>query len=373
MRKGLFSYFPTFFTFFPSHKDNPVYRKLVLPSPPSPTPKNEQHTMDDTAASMPGVILVTGANGMMGQCVRDVVEEGCHQQHQHHRWVFLTSKDGDLRDPAVVDVLFARHRPTHVLHCAARLASAAEMTVRPVDFWMDNVQINNNVLRAACAAKAKVISVLSTVMFPKDAHYPVHGTAADIFGGELHDVSQSYGFAKRALAHLSQWYRKQHGCKFSCILPSNIFGPYGAFETRAAPLLNALIAKAAAARATGKPMTVMGTGAPLRQILFARDLARTLVWALDHFDDDLPLIVAGEEVAVRDLAGMAMVAVGASATNLEFDTSSPDGPLRRTANVSRFEVLFPDYRATPLEESIQDTAAWYQRSKGNAIALKGAC
>jgi len=307
------------------------------------------------------LVLVTGANGMVGRCVRDYVTTA-NLDADGRRWVFAHSKDADLRDQNAVDGLFDKHKPTHVLHCAARLASAADMTGRPVEFWMDNVQINNNVLRAAHACDAKVVSVLSTVMFSKDAEFPVNGTRDDIFGGQLHDVSQSYGFAKRALAHLSQWYRKQHGCRFSCVLPSNIFGPYGAFETKAAPLLNALIAKAETSHKSGTAMSVMGTGSPMRQMLYARDLARILVWALVDFDEDLPLIVAGDEVAVRELAEMACDAVGCS-SGLAFDLSCPDGPLRRTADTSRFERLCPDHKATPLKEAIRETAQWYLTEK----------
>jgi GDP-L-fucose synthase len=309
------------------------------------------------------LVLVTGANGMVGRCVSDHVAVA-ELDTPNRRWVFATSKDADLRDRAAVVSLFEKYKPTHVLHCAARLASAADMTTRPVDFWTDNVQINNNVLSAAHAHNAKVVSVLSTVMFSKDATFPIQGTAEDIFGGQLHEVSQSYGFAKRALALLSQWYRKQHGCTFSCVLPSNIFGPYGAFETKAAPLLNAIIAKAAASRASGTPMSVMGTGAPLRQMLYARDLARILVWALDSFDDDLPLIVAGDEVAVRDLAEMACDAVGCT-SGLSFDASFPDGPLRRTAETTRFEQMYADYKPTPLKEAIADTARWFLMQKSD--------
>ena len=316
-------------------------------------------------ASTCDLVLVTGANGMVGRCVRDYVGLA-NLTTEGRRWVFAGSKEADLRDQAAVDGLFDKHKPTHVLHCAARLASAADMTARPVDFWMDNVQINNNVLRAAHACNAKVVSVLSTVMFSKDAQYPVHGTPEDIFGGQLHDVSQSYGFAKRALAHLSQWYRKQHGCRFSCILPSNIFGPYGAFETKAAPLLNALIAKAEASRKSGTAMSVMGTGSPIRQMLYARDLARILVWALDDFDEDLPLVVAGDEVAVRDLANMACDAVGCT-SGLEFDPSCPDGPLRRTADTSRFARLCPDHVSTPLKYAIRETAQWFLKAKSEPL------
>lgn len=339
---------------------------------------------DGNARQINTTVLVTGANGMVGRCVLDCIfgqsRDAAKQDATSagRRWIFVTSNDADLRDRAAVDALFEKHMPTHVLHCAARLASAADMTSRPVDFWMDNVLMNNNVLASAHRYGVhKLVSVLSTVMISKDAAFPVSGTCEELLGGQLHEVSQSYGLAKRALAHLSQWYRKQHGCRFSCILPSNIFGPYGQFDTSAAPLLNALIAKAEASRVARHPMTVMGTGAPMRQMLYAKDLARILTWALDEFDDDLPLIVAGEEVSVRDLADMARAAVAVQpkmvpgqdqATAAEegevcFDASFPDGPLRRTADTSRFAELFPTFAPTPLRQAIADTAIWYKTAR----------
>jgi GDP-L-fucose synthase len=304
-------------------------------------------------------VLVTGANGMVGSCVREYLESKKLAPHER-KWVFISADDADLRNWEAVNKVFNLHRPTHVLHCAARLSSASDMTAHPVEFWMDNVQINNNVLRAAHTCNARVVSILSTVMLSKDATFPVQGTPEDIFGGQLHAISHAYGFAKRALAHLSQWYREQYACKFSCILPSNIFGPHGAFDSKNAPLLNALIAKAVAARESGQNIVVMGTGAPLRQMLYARDLARILVWALDNYDDALPLFVAGEEeVSVRDLAEMACQATGVDASCLRYDVTIPDGPLRRTADTSRFRQLLPEFAATPLQEAIAETVNWY--------------
>jgi GDP-L-fucose synthase len=304
-------------------------------------------------------VLVTGARGMVGRHIQGLVEEGNLSTDQRS-FVFV-GREIDLRDRAAVDNLFNELRPTHVLHCAARLASAKDMTTQPVDFWLDNVEINNNVLRAAHAHGARVVSVLSSVMFAKDTSL-ITGTNAELYGGELHPVSEAYGFAKRALGRLTAWYRKQHGARFSCVVPTNIFGAYGDFQAGSAPLLNALIRKAHDAKAQGTPCVVMGSGKPKRQMLYARDLAKVLLWALDNFDDDAPLIVAGDEVAVSELALMACAAAGGG-VELEFDMSCPDGPLRRTADTSRLRALVPGLHMTPLEEAIQRTYSWYAQQQ----------
>lgn len=303
-------------------------------------------------------VLVTGGSGMVGRHIRDLVEEGNLSTAQR-RFVFVGRAEVDLCDRVAVDRLFQEVQPTHMLHCAARLASAKDMTAQPVDFWLDNVELNNNVLRAAHAHDARVVSVLSSVMFAKDAQL-VTGTSAELYGGELHPVAESYGFAKRALGLLTAWYRKQHGAKFTCVIPTNIFGAYGDFHPGSAPLLNALIRKAHDAKRDGTPLTVMGSGKPERQMLYARDLAKVLLWTLDNFDDDVPLIVAGDEVAVRDLAHMACAAAGGN-ISLKFDTSCPDGPLRRTADTSRLHALIPALQLTSLQEAVCLTYTWYEQ------------
>lgn len=317
---------------------------------------------------MTELILVTGAGGMVGRHIRDIVQED-GLDTPARRYVWVDRADVDLRDRAAVEALFARVRPTHVIHCAARLAAASAMSAAPVDYWLDNVEANNNVLRAAAACGARVVSVLSSVMFAADAAYPVTGTPAQLYGGSLHPVSEAYGLAKRALGRLSSWYRAQSGARFSCVVPGNIFGPYGDFRPGSAPLLNALVAKAGASVEAGGPLGVMGTGAPRRQVLYARDLARVLLWAVDGFDDDAPLIVAGEEASVAELAQLAAAAAaeaaggGAAPPRLEFDASCPDGPLTRTADTSRLAALMPGLKLTPLADAVRATTEWYAAAR----------
>ena len=319
------------------------------------------------------VVLVTGAGGMLGSHVRELIEsdegkgKGQGQgEFANDKFIFLTRADGDLRDPAAVAQLFKRHQPTHVVHCAGRLASIGTMSAHPVDFWADTCAINNNVLQAAHHFQAwvgpiRVVSVLSTVMFPANAQFPVGASDAELYDGALHEAAEGYAFAKRALAKQTAWYRKQHGDKFTCVLPGNFFGAHGDFNPQTAPLANALIARAVAAADGGAtdPLQVLGTGRPLRQLMWAADLARALIWAAFHYDEAEPLIIAGDEVSVADLAQHVCAAAG-FAGGLKFQADSVDGPLRRTANADKFAALCPGFKATPLAEALKATVDWHR-------------
>ncbi|CAF1688935.1 unnamed protein product, partial [Adineta ricciae] len=185
--------------------------------------------------------LVTGSNGMLGRYIRDVVAEQTSSSEiidskpqrirtKDSEWIFATREDGDLRRVEDVQHIFKQYQPTRVIHCAARLASIQEMSAKPVEYWFDNVTMNNNILKTAhefqtWIGQIKLVSILSTVMFPKDAQFPID--TSSIYNGSPHPASESYAYAKRSLAQLTQWYRSEYHCNFISILPGNFFGAYG--------------------------------------------------------------------------------------------------------------------------------------------------
>lgn len=329
------------------------------------------------------IVLVTGAGGMLGQHIRHLVATEASDRFQ---WVFTSRADCDLADVDQVGQLFKRHLPTVVLHCAASLASIKTMSQHPVEFWTRNVTVNNNVLGkahefAAWCGKIKVVSVLSTVMFPAQGIvYPVDASAA--CGGEPHPATEAYAHAKRMLLKLSQWYRQEHGHDFYTVLPGNIYGEWGDFTPATAPLVNALVAKAVEAMSAASsnpcpgPLTlpVMGTGRPLRQIMYAGDLARVMVWSVEHLRDPAPLLVTSQqEYSVREVAETVVDAVakafqgaggaaGAAGApiQLAFDTDAPDGDLRRTMDLTAFLEAVPDFSFTPLAEGIANCVSYYR-------------
>lgn len=301
--------------------------------------------------------MVTGANGMLGKHVQEVIKESTDQ----NKWIFLTRADGDLRDLSVVENLFKQHRPTHVLHLAASLASNKEMTLKPVKFWLDNVTINNNVLKTAHDMQAvKVVSILSTIMIPSDAPLPAGSSDDILYGGRLHAAGEAYGMAKRALAKLTYWYRVEYGDEFSCVLAGNFFGKHGDFCPQTAPLLNALISKAERAKVIKEQLQVVGTGAPLRQIMSASDFARACVWAMFNFNEPEPLIIAGEELSIKSMVELVCECSGYQGEVKFSGIKSDDGPFRRTVDVSRFSQLCPDFKWTPLRDSICQTIEWFK-------------
>lgn len=320
------------------------------------------------------VVLVTGSNGMLGRYVRETVLarpdakiDQADPKHvintSDHKYVFVSRADGDLRVKSDVENIFMTYTPTQVLHCAARLASIQEMTSKPVDFWLDNVAVNNNVLSVAHdshkrSGPVKVVCVLSTVMFPKDASFPVG--VDQLHNGPPPPQSEAYALAKRALDNLIKWYRKQHGANFVSVLPGNIYGAFGDFNPKTAPLVNALIAKAEIAKAeNAAELPVMGTGKPERQIMYTGDLAKVVLWALDNLDQDEPLLVAGEEVTISKIAETVCKHAGFTG-KLAFEVNGIDGPLKRTADTSKFATLLPEFKMTSLDDGIQATVTWFR-------------
>lgn len=328
-------------------------------------------------------VIITGSGGMLGQYIRDVIlersstegpttlmtsSEPLRIKTKDSEWIFLTRRHGDLRNVDDVKLIFKRYQPTRILHCAARLASFKEMSAKPVDFWLDNVRINNNILQSAFEFQIwfgpiKVVSILSTVMFPKDVHFPTDTSHID--DGPPHPASQSYAYAKRSLAHLTQWYRTQHHCNFVTVLPANFFGAYGDFNHNTAPFVNAFIAKIENQREDNPavPVVVMGTGKPLRQVMFAYDLAHIIVWTLENYNENEPLIIAGEELTIHQIADLVCEQVDFTG-GLHFDNDiQNDGPLRRTADTSRFKSLYPSFQMTPLPIAILKTVQWFRKNK----------
>ena len=345
------------------------------------------------------VVLVTGSNGMLGRHVQAEIEHlvnldqgkvvgqnpkrfvtfdakllahvDCSTAEPMQNllectteWVLATRHDGDLSDMKTVEQLFKKYQPTHVLHLAAHVQSLHEMTLRPVDFWLNNVTINNNVLSAACkfqawSGRTKVVSVLSTLMFSSDATYPVDASQA--LAGTLHTAGEGYGLSKRALAYLSRWYRKQHSSSYSTVLPGNFYGAYGDFHPPTAPLVNALIAKAdSVCDGNSSCLQVMGTGKPRRQIMHASDLARVLIWAVYNLDQEEPLVVAGEEYSIEEIAGLVAEATGIGGTDVVFDRNLSDGPLSRTADLTKFSELCPTFVFKSLSQGLAETVEWYR-------------
>ncbi|DAZ97137.1 TPA: hypothetical protein N0F65_004751 [Lagenidium giganteum] len=309
------------------------------------------------------VVLVTGGTGLVGRAVEHVVRQ---QQTtrlraaEQEQWVFASSKDADLRDRAQTEALFARVRPTHVLHLAAMVGGLFKNMRQKVDFFRENMAINDNVLQ--CCHKfhvRKLVSCLSTCVFPDATTYPIDETM--LHNGRPHRSNEGYAMAKRIIDTLNHCYHDQHDCRFTSVIPTNIYGPHDNFSIEDGHVVPGLIYKCYLAKQANEPFVIWGSGKPLRQFIHSHDLADLLVWVLEHYEEIDPIILSvdeQDEVSIRDVAMMIAKAMDFQG-DVIFDTTKADGQYKKTASNAKLRRYVPDFQFTPMERGIEASVAWF--------------
>jgi len=291
-------------------------------------------------------ILVTGGSGLVGQGIKNYIKN-----IKSDNYIFLSSKDGDLRNYNDTKIIFEKYKPTHVIHLAVKLMSGNMMNNYPVDMLEDNTLININVLK--CAHKynvKKLVSLLSPFAYPEHVKIPI--MEYDLHNGPCYLNYESYGTAKRQLELLSRYYRKQYNCNFITVIPTNIFGPKDQYRLNG-PVVEALIAKCIKASTTNTDIVCYGSGQVYRQFCYSKDLSKTLLWILDNYNDDNPINITGHEISIKELA--ITIAKKFNVQNkLIFDTSYPDGPVYRTLCDDKLVDIYKDYQKTDLKQSINE-------------------
>ncbi|KAE8414361.1 hypothetical protein BDV36DRAFT_9357 [Aspergillus pseudocaelatus] len=317
------------------------------------------------------IILVTGGSGLVGSAIQwaiDSSSSGVGNQGGG-KWIFLSSADGDLRNYDETNAIFAKHKPTHVIHLAARVGGVYENSRRMADFVRDNVSIDQNVLRVCQARNVeKVVSCLSTCIFPDKTTYPI--TEEMLHDGPPHASNYGYAHAKRLLHILSLAYRQQYGCRFTCVIPTNLYGPNDNFS-EGCHFIPGIIKRVASVMEKGEDgprstLVVPGSGRALRQFLYSRDLAKMLIWALWNYDAPEPLIVSpdpNQEVSIKDVVSLVSELSGFGGP-IEWDTRWTDGQLRKTADNAKMRSVMKDFEFTALEQGLRETIAWYNANQG---------
>ena len=308
-------------------------------------------------------IYVAGHRGLVGSAlVRRLRKAG------YDTLLLRTRQDLDLRNQAAVDAFFEAHRPDFVVLAAARVGGILANDTFPADFIGDNLVIETNVIRAAHRTGVQRLVFLgSSCIYPKHAPQPLREDA--LLTGPLEPTNAWYAVAKIAGVKLCQAYRRQHGCDFVSLMPTNLYGPGDNFDLATSHVLPALLRKFhEAKRADGLPdarVVLWGTGTPRREFLYSEDLADACLFVLEepeealytHAPDGLLNVGVGEDVAINTLAALIQETVG-SRSRIEHDHSKPDGTPRKLLNVTRMKAL--GWQAqTPLGEGLRKTYTWF--------------
>ena len=297
--------------------------------------------------------LVTGGAGFLGShLVERLRERGTDP-------VVPRRAEHDLTDPHATEQLFAEARPELVFHLAAEVGGIGANRANPGRYWYANLLMGANVLEASRAAGTKKLVLVGTVCaYPKDT--PVPFREDDLWAGFPEETNAPYGVAKRALLTGARAYREQYGLDSIYLLPVNLYGPCDNFDLETSHVIPALIRKMAEASARGDAsVTLWGDGSPTREFLYVEDCTEGLLLAADRYDGAEPVnLGTGEEVSIRDLAGLVAELTGFEG-ELVWDTSRPGGQQRRRLDVTRATDLFGFRARTPLREGLERTVHWY--------------
>ncbi|XP_054719553.1 GDP-L-fucose synthase-like [Uloborus diversus] len=303
------------------------------------------------------IILVTGGSGLVGKAIEEVVK---NNSHQDETWHFVSSKDADLTNAEQTDALFQKHQPTHVIHLAAMVGGLFRNLKYNLDFLRNNIHINDNVLQSSFKhGVEKVVSCLSTCIFPDKTTYPINETM--IHNGPPHESNFGYSYAKRLIDVQNHAYNVQHGCKFTSVIPTNVFGPHDNFNLEDGHVLPGLIHKTYEAKKNDMPLVIWGSGKPLRQFIYSHDLAKLIVWVMRDYNEINPIILSvdeAQEVSIKD-AALAVAEAFEFRGEVIFDTSKSDGQYKKTASNEKLRKYKPDFVFTPFKEAIKTTVDWF--------------
>jgi GDP-L-fucose synthase len=300
-------------------------------------------------------VFIAGHRGLVGSAVvrRFQAEDGV-------RILTVSRRELDLRDREKVFEFLRKNRPEAVIMAAAKVGGIQANSRYPVDFLLENLEIQNNLFAGSFKAQVKKVLFLgSSCIYPKFATQPIREDY--LLTGGLESTNEPYAIAKIAGIKLGQAYARQHGANYISAMPTNLYGPGDNFDLQSSHALPALLRKAHEAKLSGADrLVVWGSGEPRREFLHSDDLADALYFLLEQYDSpDIINVGFGTDVTIRELAELVQAVVGFQG-ELVFDRTKPDGTPRKLLDSSRLHALGWRPRIDLLS-GIRQTYEWYQQ------------
>lgn len=308
-------------------------------------------------------VIVAGYTGLAGSAIAEgYTKLGYEVVGINRKIVNLLDKEATLRFIAGV-------KPNLVIDAAAKVGGIAANNLYPVEFLLDNLRIQNNLMEASHQANVpKFIFLGSSCIYPKDSKQPIKEEY--LHTGLLEETNSAYAVAKIAGIELVNSYRKEYARNWISLMPTNLYGPRDNFELNNSHVLPALIRKfIEAVEKNAKNLTLWGSGKPRREFLFAEDLADAVIIAGNNYDGSIHLnIGSGVEVTISELARVIAQLTGFSG-NIIWDESKPDGTPRKILDSSKINSLGWKSKVS-LEDGILRTIDWYKDAERKGAIRK---
>ena len=286
------------------------------------------------------MILVTGGNGLVGRHLNDILPEA----------LYISSKDYDLIDRYQTDVMLDFYKPNTVINLAAKVGGILDNMNNPVQYLEENTLINTNLLRSCYNHDVdKVISMGSTCMYPDVLdEYPMKEDS--IFDGSPPTENFAYAMSKRVMATQIDSYVKEYNKNWSYLIPCNLYGEYDKYEEHHSHFVSALIKKIYEAE---NDVEIWGTGKPLRQFMYAGDLARVIKYIIENNIKGNFNVAPNYVHSIEEITKIGLKACSKEDLKINYNNTKPDGQYRKDVDSSKLMSVLKDFEFTSLEEGIR--------------------
>jgi GDP-L-fucose synthase len=290
-------------------------------------------------------ILVTGGTGLVGKYLQQYIKDG----------IYLGSRDYDLTKEDQVIAMYEKYRPSVVIHLAAKVGGIMDNIAYPFEYYEDNLLMNTFMVKYARLFKVdKFVGALSSCIYPDVVkRYPL--TEQDLHKDLPNANNFGYGYAKRVLGcHID--IAKKQGLNYSYIIPSNLYGEFEHGDVSRKHFVGALLEKIHVAKQQGSDsITLFGDGTPLRQFTFAKDVAEILDLIIkDDIQENLN-VSTPSNFSIDFMAREALEATDSQDIRIIYDTSKPNGQMRKDIDTAKFKNIFSNYEFTPYIKGIKQT------------------
>lgn len=287
-------------------------------------------------------ILITGGSGLVGSYLKRRLKDA----------IYISTVDGDLRDITQVHNLFKKYRPHTVIHLASIVGGILDNMSHPVKYFEDNVLINTNVVMKSHEFNVEnFVGILSTCIYPDILdQYPMKEEV--LFDGKPPEGNFAYAMSKRALATQINSYNIEYGYDWSYLIPCNLYGEYDKFDDSKSHFVSALLKKISFAK---EKITLLGTGKPLRQFMYADDLAKIIIQMLEKELTGIYNVAPNFNYSIHEIAKIGLKACGKDHLKIEFNSSKPDGQYRKDVDSTKLLKNLKDVKFTSLEDGIAYT------------------
>ncbi len=301
-------------------------------------------------------IFVAGHRGMVGSAlIRGLETAGFSKLLKRDR------SELDLGDSEAVTKFFRNEKPEVVIFAAAKVGGIKANNEQPVEFLLENLRLQNNVIAAAHESGVRKLLFLgSSCIYPKLAPQPIPESA--LLSGPLEPTNEAYAIAKIAGVKLCQAFSREYGANFISAMPTNLYGPNDNFDLETSHVLAALLRKAyEAKKSSARELVVWGTGTPRREFLHVDDCASACLFLLEKYDSpEIINVGCGEDISIHELAELICEVVGFDG-ELSWDKTKPDGTPRKLLDLSKLRGL--GWTPTiPLRDGIAKTYEWFLKN-----------